>query len=389
MSMSNNDFVISEKHPTRNSTFELLRIISMMLIVAFHSGRSIDVAELSMINRGMYYLISSWGLLGVDLFVVISAWFLCEQKFRAKKLISLIFEVITYVFVFMILCVAWNTYKMGWGGAFQVVLKHHAGQLLTPLWANEYWFITSYVFMLILAPFINKLYELFDQKSLKTLLILFSFIPVYSTFDGRGVIKDVMNFCYIYSLVFYLKRMDFCFKSKSLKILPYILIGIIVVGKVIFGIVSNIMSSVDDAFISNVFLFLDRFLNNTILDTDSRHSLIMLIMSLLIFFSIKDIKPFYSKFINLVSSCTLGVYLFHENSLFNLCDIFKGYAIKVGFIQYDAFFPLTYFAVILCIYILGSMFEFLRIQILQKPFNSFLNDKKNSLVRFDDFINLK
>ncbi len=35
------------------------------------------------------------------------------------------------------------------------------------------------------------------------------------------------------------------------------------------------------------------------------------------------------------------------------------------------------------------MFEFLRIQILQKPFNIFLNDKKNSLVRFDDFINLK
>ena len=242
--------------------------------------------------------------------------------------------------------------------------------------------------MLILAPFINKLYELFDEKSLKTLLILFSFIPVYSTFGGGGVIKDVINFCYIYSLVLYLKRTNFCLKKKWLKILPYILIGVIVVGKVVFGIISNNISSVDDAFVSNVFLFFDRFVNNTILDTN-RHSLILLIISLLIFFSIKDVKPFYSKFINLVSGCTLGVYLFHENSLFNLCDMFKGYAIQVGFIQYDVLFPLTHFTVILCIYILGSMFEFLRIQILQKPFNKILNEKKNRLVRFDEFINLK
>ena len=268
------------------------------------------------------------------------------------------------------------------------VLRHHTSELLSPFWANEYWFITSYVFMLILAPFINKLYELFDEKSLKTLLILFSFIPVYSTFGGGGVIKDVINFCYIYSLVLYLKRTNFCLKKKWLKILPYILIGVIVVGKVVFGIISNNISSVDDAFVSNVFLFFDRFVNNTILDTN-RHSLILLIISLLIFFSIKDVKPFYSKFINLVSGCTLGVYLFHENSLFNLCDMFKGYAIQVGFIQYDVLFPLTHFTVILCIYILGSMFEFLRIQILQKPFNKILNEKKNRLVRFDEFINLK
>lgn len=384
----NNDAVISEKQTTRNSTFELLRIISMILIVAFHARRSIDVSQLSIINRGMFYLISSWGILGVDLFVIISAWFLCEQKFRTTKLISLIFEVITYVFAFTILSVVWNTYKAGGGEAFVAVLRHHTSEFLSPFWANEYWFITAYIFMLLIAPFINKLHEFFDQKSLKTLLVLFSFIPVYSTINGGGVIQDVMNFCYIYFLISYLKRTDFCLKSKVLKILPYILIGGIVVGKVVFGIISNSMSSVDDAFVSNVFLFFDRFLNSTILDIN-RHSLILLIIALLIFFSVKDIKPFYSKCINWISGCTLGVYLFHENSLFNLCDIFKGYAIKVGFVQYNEFFPLAYLAIILGVYILGSMVEFLRNQILQKPFNSFLNDKKNSLVRFDDFINLK
>ena len=388
MSMSNNGFVVSEKQTTRNSTFELLRIISMILIVAYHAGRSIDVSQLSIFNRGMFYLISSWGILGVDLFVIISAWFLCEQKFRTTKLISLIFEVITYVFAFTILSVIWNTYKAGGGEAFVAVLRHHASEFLSPFWANEYWFITAYIFMLLIAPFINKLHEFFDQKSLKTLLVLFSFIPVYSTINGGGVIKDVMNFCYIYFLISYLKRTDFCLKSKALKILPYILMGVLIVGRAVFFTILHNISSTDNALISNIYLFLDRFINNTILDT-GRHSLILLIIALLIFFSVKDIKPFYSKYINWISGCTLGVYLFHENSLFNLCDIFKGYVIKVGFIQYDAFFPLTYFAVILCIYILGSMFEFLRIQILQKPFNSFLNDKKNSLVRFDEFINLK
>ncbi|MBO4830794.1 MAG: acyltransferase [Fibrobacter sp.] len=386
MSISNKDSVITEKHPTRNSAFELLRIVSMILIVAYHAGRNIDVSQLSMINRGMYYLISSWGLLGVDLFVIISAWFLCEQKFRTTKLVSLVFEVVTYVFVFTILSAVWNTYKTG--GALAIVLKHHINEFLSPFWANEYWFITAYVFMLILTPFINKLYELFDRKSLKSLLILFSFIPVYSTFGGRGVVNDVMNFCYIYFLVLYLKRIDFCLKRKLLKILPYIFIGVIIVGKVVFFAISNNMSSVDNVSISNIFLFFDGFINNTILDTN-RHSLILLIISFFIFFSIKDVKPFYSNFINLVSSCTLGVYLFHENSLFNLCDILKGVGFKIGFIQYDNLFPLTYLTVIFCVYILGSMLEFFRIQILQKPFNKFLNENKNRLLKIDDFINLK
>ena len=136
----------------RNSVFELLRIISMILIVSFHAKRLVDVEQLSIVNRSFFYFISSWGLIGVDLFVIISAWFLSDQKFRVSKLIALAFEVFTYVLLFTILRIVWNIYKTSSiTSAIKEVLNYHAKAFLSPLWGGEYWFITAYIFMLIEA----------------------------------------------------------------------------------------------------------------------------------------------------------------------------------------------------------------------------------------------
>ena len=371
----------------RNSTFELLRIISMILIIAFHAGRAIDPAQLTIANRIVFYSFSSWGILGVNLFVILSAWFLSNQKFRLTKLLSLIFEIFTYVFAFSIVSFCVTFYKTGnFIGSLFSVFEYHAKSFLAPFWSHEYWFVTAYIFMLLLSPFINKLFGVLDKKSLKVLLIVLSFIPIYATFEGSGVIKDTAVFCYIYYVVSYLKKFGFCFTKKTQKLLPYLLIVSIITYRVLYSVYSDKISNLSNPLLNESLSFLTIFLNKTIFNY-GRHSISMLAIALMLFFSIKDAKPFHSKFINAVSACTLGVYLFHENTQFNLCD----YAFQLGFdlnlLQNDFTFSIFYILIILGIFLSGTVVEFLRIQILQKPFNKLLNKKSEKYRRIDDQMN--
>ena len=57
----------------RNSNIEWLRIISMLLIIAFHMERSFEELSGSFIVNATTIALGKWGLLGVDLFLIISA----------------------------------------------------------------------------------------------------------------------------------------------------------------------------------------------------------------------------------------------------------------------------------------------------------------------------
>lgn len=90
---------------TRNSSFELLRILSMFAIVIHHfalkstldgSFYSLKYANALKINLFFHYL----GKLGVVIFVMIGAYFLCNKKFNFRRPISL--TVITAFYSFAI-----------------------------------------------------------------------------------------------------------------------------------------------------------------------------------------------------------------------------------------------------------------------------------------------
>ena len=73
----------AQKKSLRNSRVELLRIISMILIVAFHATRMgcIETSQPFYIYFSGIVL-GSWGILGVDIFVIISH---CLQNKQSVK----------------------------------------------------------------------------------------------------------------------------------------------------------------------------------------------------------------------------------------------------------------------------------------------------------------
>ena len=94
----------SKGNSIRESNFELMRIVSMILIIIWHiilHGHMIENSRnyairtyLSMIQ----YLI----VIHVNSFVILSGYFQSKSRFKLSKLLSLILEVIMYSFVILI-----------------------------------------------------------------------------------------------------------------------------------------------------------------------------------------------------------------------------------------------------------------------------------------------
>lgn len=100
----NNYFSINYCHDKmyknqRNSNLEILRIISMIFIITHHWARHgfEDIALLtSNVNTYLIYSGTVFGEIGVDIFILISAYFMINSKFTFKKLLTLCGEVWFY-----------------------------------------------------------------------------------------------------------------------------------------------------------------------------------------------------------------------------------------------------------------------------------------------------
>ena len=76
----------------RNSNLELLRIIAMVFIVSHHfavHGFGDCNFVISNPNNYLIYFLSIFGKIGVDIFVLISAYFMVNSRFTLRKLLVL------------------------------------------------------------------------------------------------------------------------------------------------------------------------------------------------------------------------------------------------------------------------------------------------------------
>ncbi len=99
--------IVGEK---RNSSIELLRIITMLGVVILHynypdSGGGLKFVEQSSINQYYLYFTENMFVCAVNLFIMISAYFLSfTEKRKFTKVTGLIFQVIIFniLFYFML-----------------------------------------------------------------------------------------------------------------------------------------------------------------------------------------------------------------------------------------------------------------------------------------------
>lgn len=144
----------------RNSSFELLRIISMFLIVMHHYSVHGGFDFMIPFSMKLYFVqcLDMGGKLGVNLFVLISGYFLCKSDFKWKRIIKLEVEVIFYSILIGVIF----HFLMPERESTKDLIKE-----LTPLRTGSYWFYNTYFVMVLFAPFINKFLVSLEKTDLK------------------------------------------------------------------------------------------------------------------------------------------------------------------------------------------------------------------------------
>lgn len=136
----------------RNSTLEMLRIVSMLFIVANHySGETPwKINDLtSPIKILGYYVYKPLGQVGVDIFVLITGYFMITREDVVSKNIKRVGKIWLEVLFYSIICFLTATYFSRGLSIKRLIVA------LFPFSFSEYWFVTAYIMLIILIPLIN------------------------------------------------------------------------------------------------------------------------------------------------------------------------------------------------------------------------------------------
>lgn len=267
----------------RNSNIELLRFILMAAICFWHVIIHGYGYMKSDTNSNLLLVTFCCALFSpaVYCFMFISGWY--GIKFSLKKFVQLVITACTCFWLSIII-------RYFWGGVELKLIVEH----IFPISSNFWWFLTCYVMVFLIAPFINLGFEQLESKMIKHILIIMTFIEILCLINltpSRG--STFFGLLYIYCLGRYIKRSDFSFSNSKL-MLVY--------------------------FLSLVALWVSIYWGYDIVLNGSKLSFILLsynnpciiLMAICIFFLFQKFKPTYNSKINYILTDVLAIYLLTE-----------------------------------------------------------------------------
>lgn len=185
---------MTQSTATRLSNIELLRIFSVLGIVLMH-GFACAMETTHAVNEVALVAVNAVCNMGVTLFVMISGFF--GIRYRTSRLADMWLMILFYSLLTfggkLFLDVTTPTYS-------------NIFAALTPVSHNTYWFITCYVVVYCLAPFINKWFDMLTKREMQlliiTLSVFFLFVPTlfHCSLSGEPYGKSLPNFFLAYAL---------------------------------------------------------------------------------------------------------------------------------------------------------------------------------------------
>ena len=242
----------------RQSGLELLRILAMVLIVCHHYAlHNLIQPESVTVTLRFITAFGGWGKFGVNIFILITSYFLCVEKFKLKKFIKLIFQISFFSFM-LTLCfyLYHNPYAIG------------RRQVIRSLYIDGYWFAFVYLFLYALFPFINLVINNINEKMHVFILSVgFIFLAVLHTygFTLSFVYSQLMWFIYVYMTAAYIKKYPKNVFSKKYRwLIPAIMLTAAqVAAQLLFGL--DTFSLTDPILMINAVFWFLAFKNLTFL----------------------------------------------------------------------------------------------------------------------------
>lgn len=278
----------SNSSKERQSNIELLRIVSMWMILILHcfgQGRILANLVPGTISFIMVWSLEAICYISVNLFALISGYFLIHSRFRPEKLISLWAQVFFWSAVISLLSLL-----LGW--------SHFSASFtmftVFPIIMRPWWYATCYFGLYILSPALRKGLLALSQRQ-HALLILagaFLFCLPYDSFNLLGG-YSLLWLVYLFCVAAYIRRYGLFSEVSSVRLLCIFCIAI--VAMVLFRIMVQ-TNSPDSGFAGLLYQY---------------NSWPCLMASLAVFVVALRIPIPHSRVINMFGSATFGVFLIH------------------------------------------------------------------------------
>ena len=334
---------------SRQSCFELMRIVMMLLIIAGHFGSHGGFefpSEGFCANRLWVEFFEVGGNIAVNVFILLSGYFRIQSRGpKTAKLIQLWLQLFFYsigiYFVFVL------------AGRDPLSLGEIVRRAL-PVSFLKWWFASAYFVLTLFSPFLNRLLNSLGQKQYLRLLALMCFCwCVMPTVTGQYFeSNNLIWFVFLYSLAGYLRLYGIRTRLSAGKLiaLAAACVALNYLTVVLFGFLSR----THPYFADKVFYFYDF------------QRVPLLVISLLVFlgFSRLPLKP--SRFIRTVASAVFGVYLIHDHEYvryFLWLDLFRNREHAE-----DPLLILRFAGEVVLIFVCCILLELARIHLLEKKY---------------------
>lgn len=347
----------------RNSSVELLRILAMGMIIlshiCCHSGYDSTYSMIS-VNR-LFVQFGYLGNLGVALFVMISGYF--QSSFRCRSLSRLLSQVWFYSVGLYLVC----RFGLGYEYSKEMLL-----QVFFPTVFSEYWFFTAYVVFFLLTPFVNAMLQTLSRNQFRTLLVIMTLLwvllPTVTKQQLYG--SELPQFLMYYLLGAYLRLYpDNHLRRKALQ-------WTAALGSfgVLFGL--TVVLGYLERYTPAVFGASQRYY--------ARNSLLILTAALGLFSLAAYARPFTSRLVNTVGSCTFGVYLIHDNPVVRVL-LWQRWLNWQAYFTSGSFIPRLVLSVAV-VFAGCTVIEYLRQKTVAKPLESLFDAVLQPLLKKGSFV---
>ncbi len=209
---------------TRFGNIDLLRFIAMWGVLTVHYVGWGGAANNTTTSDFNFYIAAFLGIVSqvsVNIFYLISGYFLQFNKdFRWKKAIAFYGKVLFYSIIIpaiLLLC--------GY-----IALEKNLIKSFFPIFTNQYWFASIYLFLMLLLPFLNILFANCTDKQLNIfIIVVFLFDCLQPMFfhnaigeNGYGIVHAV----FMITLGYWIKRTNFSLSKIKAFLIAVASIGV-------------------------------------------------------------------------------------------------------------------------------------------------------------------
>lgn len=290
---------------TRNTGVDLLRIVSMCMIVMIHMN-SYGKASTGIETYSVKYFVSQglsfWISCAVNCYALISGFVNNTTDFSRrhfKSIARMWGKVFTYSVGLMVVFVLFR--------GIELTDKKTMAAAFFPAMSMQYWYFTDYLPVVFLMPFMNLFLEKIDLKKLRqlvmVLLLLFSVIPWVTQTDWFDLNNGFSTF---WLIILYIvgawirKELPECKVSqRTLLISLFALIGFQVIIRFSLDMIGNIIGreNLMHAFSGSIAPFI----------------VLEACIMLMLFARIKWTRQTVQDIISKIGMTSFGVYLIHDN----------------------------------------------------------------------------